>query len=109
MRGHKLDHCTLPSVHLLKDVGFLQCSPLLHNTLVHTMSISSTAVMDAEWVVQRGVCVASQHNTQGRDWDWYNDQFFHTKERAELYVIQMRPFWESWERDKVRVIHTSEL
>jgi len=73
------------------------------------MSISSTAVMDAEWVVQRGVCVASQHNTQGRDWDWCNDQFFHTKERAEFYVIQMRPFWESWERDKVRVIHTSEL
>jgi hypothetical protein len=73
------------------------------------MTLSSTAVMDADWVVQRGVCVASQHNAQGRDWDWCNDQFFNTKEKAELYVVQMRPFWVSWERDKVRVIHTSEL
>ena len=82
---------------------------LILSTLVHTMSLSSTAVMDAEWVVQRGVRAAYLHNTPGSDWDWCNDQFFHTKEKAELYVVQMRPFWESWERDKVRVIHTSEL
>ena len=38
---------------------------------------------------------------------WANSEFFDTKERAELYAIQMKPFWTSML--EYRILKTSEL
>ena len=38
---------------------------------------------------------------------WANDRFFDSQERAELYIVQMKPFWDR--RERARVISTAEL
>jgi len=38
---------------------------------------------------------------------WANSEFFDTKERAELFAIQMRPFWV--DMLEYRILPTSEL
>lgn len=38
---------------------------------------------------------------------WANSEFFDTKERAELYAIQMKPFWV--DMLEYRILKTSEI
>ena len=64
------------------------------------MSISSTDVMTAKYVLQRS------YGFQGNKL-WANSEFFETLERAELFVIQMKPFWT--DNKEHRIIPASEL
>jgi len=61
---------------------------------------SSIACLDAAYVVQRSWEFCGEEM-------WANDQFFDSQERAELYIIQMKPFWDR--REQARVISTAEL
>ncbi len=56
--------------------------------------------MSAKYVLQRS------YGFQG-DKLWANSEFFETLERAELFVIQMKPFWT--DNKECRIIPTSEL
>tara|TARA_R110002020_G_scaffold171594_1_gene361597 strand:+ start:685 stop:927 length:243 start_codon:yes stop_codon:yes gene_type:complete len=69
-------------------------------TASSSMSISSTGVMPAKYVLQRS------YGFQGSKL-WANSEFFETLERAELFVIQMKPFWT--DNKEHRIIPTSEL
>jgi hypothetical protein len=75
-------------------------SPYCILTAADFMSISSTGVMSAKYVLQRS------YGFQGSKL-WANSEFFETLERAELFVIQMRPFWT--DNKEHRIIPTSEL
>ena len=69
-------------------------------TASSSVSISSTGVMSAKYVLQRS------YGFQGSKL-WANSEFFETLERAELFVIQMKPFWT--DNKEHRIIPTSEL
>ena len=75
-------------------------SPYQTFTASDFMSTSSTGVMSAKYVLQRS------YGFQG-DKLWANSEFFETLERAELFVIQMKPFWT--DNKECRIIPTSEL
>lgn len=69
-------------------------------TASSSVSISSTGVTSAKYVLQRS------YGFQGNKL-WANSEFFETLERAELFVIQMEPFWT--DNKEHRIIPTSEL
>jgi len=62
--------------------------------------ISSTDCQTASFCVQRSWEFLNEEH-------WANDQFFESYEKAELYIIQMQPFWDR--REKARIVPTSEL
>ena len=64
------------------------------------MSISSTGVFTANYVLQRA------YGSQG-DKQWANSEFFETLKKAELFAIQMKPFW--CDNKEYRIIPTSNL
>ena len=64
------------------------------------MTLSGTAVFSAAYVLQRA------YEFDGTKM-WANSEFFATKERAELYAIQMKPFWTSMK--EYRILDTSEI
>jgi hypothetical protein len=75
-------------------------SPYVTFTASNSMSISSTGVMTAKYVLQRS------YGFQGNKL-WANSEFFETLERAELFVVQMKPFWT--DNKEYRIISTAEL
>lgn len=64
------------------------------------MSISSTGIFYANYVLQRA------YGFQG-DKQWANSEFFETLEKAELFVIQMKPFWVDMK--EYRIIPTTKM
>ena len=64
------------------------------------MSISSTGVFTANYVLQRA------YGFQGQK-QWANSDFFETLEKAELFAIQMKPFWT--DNKEYRIIPTSNI
>ena len=66
----------------------------------HLIMKSSIACLNAAFVVQRSWEFCGEEM-------WANDRFFDSQERAELYIIQMKPFWDR--RERARVISTAEL
>ena len=64
------------------------------------MTISSTGVFTANYVLQRAWEFAGEKQ-------WANSEFFETLERAELYVIQMKPFWVDMK--EYRILPVSSL
>ena len=64
------------------------------------MSISSTGVFAANYVLQRAYEFAGEKQ-------WANSEFFETLERAELYAIQMKPFWVDMK--EYRIIPVSNI
>ena len=70
----------------------------VHSALI--MSISSTGVFAANYVLQRAYEFAGEKQ-------WANSEFFETLERAELYAIQMKPFWVDMK--EYRIIPVSNI
>lgn len=64
------------------------------------MTLSGTDVFSAAYVLQRA------YEIDGTKM-WANSEFFSTKERAELYAIQMKPFWV--DMLEYRILKTSEI
>ena len=62
--------------------------------------ISSTGVFAANYVLQRAYEFAGEKQ-------WANSEFFETLERAELYAIQMKPFWVDMK--EYRIIPVSNI
>ena len=84
----------------MKDYLLLSISPFKLCIQHFIMSISSTGVFTANYVLQRA------YGFQG-DKQWANSEFFETLERAELFAIQMKPFWT--DNKEYRIISTSNL
>ena len=77
----------------LSNIFFFSLSPLI-------LMISSTGVFTANYVLQRAYEFAGEKQ-------WANSEFFETLERAELYAIQMKPFWVDMK--EYRIIPVSNI
>jgi hypothetical protein len=64
------------------------------------MTLSGTDRFSAAYVLQRA------YEFDGTKM-WANSEFFATKERAEMYAIQMKPFWV--DMLEYRILSTADI